>query len=286
MARIAFLGMGAMGSRMARACAVAGHAVCVWNRSADRLAGLDLSGMERADSPRAAAAGADFVIAMVRDDAAARRVWLDPVDGALAGMGADALAIECSTLGLATVRALGARFAQAGHGLIDAPVVGSRPQADAGQLIFLAGGDAEAVARATTFLSAMGSAVHHAGPQGSGMALKLAVNALFGIQVCAMAEIDTLLRRNGLDPALALPVLAATPVCSPAAAIAAKAMQGDAFPPLFPVELVAKDFACALQATDRAPLIAAAAAVFDQALAAGLGHDNLTGVVRLYRAKS
>ena len=98
MSKISVLGLGAMGARMAAHLIKAGHDVTVWNRTADATKPLVAAGATQAQTPREAAAGAAFVVAMVRDDDASRRVWLDPDNGALAGMAAGAVAIESSTL--------------------------------------------------------------------------------------------------------------------------------------------------------------------------------------------
>ncbi|MCA8907644.1 MAG: NAD(P)-dependent oxidoreductase [Rhodospirillaceae bacterium] len=287
MSRIAVLGLGAMGSRMAARLLAAGHAVTVWNRTATRTEVLHSAGAAVTTSPREAAAAADVVLAMLRDDDASRDVWLDEETGALAALAPGAIAIECSTLGLDWVRILAARCAAAGRAFLDAPVAGSRPQAEAGQLVFLVGGSADTVALAQPVLSALGSAVHHAGPAGAGAMAKLAVNALFGIQVATLAELVEAIRRQGFDAERALDAIAATPACSPAAKAAAGSMLADAFAPLFPVDLVEKDFGyvqAAAGAVDAAPMTAAARAVFLRAMREGLGADNLTGIVRLYRA--
>ena len=98
MSKVAFLGLGAMGSRMAANLMKAGHMVTVWNRSPAAAEALVASGARRASSPKEAAEGGDFVFAMVRDDNASQNVWLDSTNGALAGMHPGAVAIESSTL--------------------------------------------------------------------------------------------------------------------------------------------------------------------------------------------
>jgi 3-hydroxyisobutyrate dehydrogenase len=129
MAKIAFLGLGAMGARMASHLIAAGHELIVWNRNAAKATALVQKGARSASSPRQAAQGAEIVFAMLRDDAASRHVWLDKEDGALTAMTSQAMAIECSTLGLDWVREL-ARHCQAREiAFLDAPVSGSRPQA-------------------------------------------------------------------------------------------------------------------------------------------------------------
>lgn len=269
--QIAILGMGAMGSRMADRLEGAGHAVTRWNRSGATL------------TPRQAVADADMVIAMVRDDAASANVWLG-ADGALAGLKPGALAIESSTLSVSAVKILADAMRAAGRDFIDAPVLGSRPQAEAGQLVHFIGGEADLVSKATPVLAAMGASQLHAGPVGAGAALKLIANTLFGIQVAAVAELLGRMPRFGLDPAAAIDLLGRTPLLSPAAKGAAGLMLGNAHDPLFPVELVAKDFAYAIgDAADTMPLAQAALSVFEQAQDSGLGARNLTVIAQRYR---
>ena len=287
MSKVAFLGTGAMGSRMAANLLKSGHAVTVWNRDARKLAPLVDQGAQAAASPRSAVKDTEYVISMVRDDDASRGVWLDPAGGALAGMAHNAVAIESSTLTVEWVKELATDCNQQGIAMLDAPVAGSRPQAEAAQLIYLVGGEEAVCERAKPLLLAMGGAVHYAGPSGSGAAVKLMVNALLGIQLATMGELMGFARRAGLDEAKVVEILAATPVCSPAAKLAAEAMLKSNFSPMFPIELVAKDLAYVMRhaASDNAhlPMAESAHNVFAQAVAKGYGQDNITGVVKLYQ---
>jgi 3-hydroxyisobutyrate dehydrogenase-like beta-hydroxyacid dehydrogenase len=139
MTKVTVLGLGAMGSRMAANLLKAGHAVTVWNRSPAKT--LVTAGAQLAASPKAAAQGADFVIAMVRDDDASRDLWLSPETGAFAGLSQGAVAIESSTLTANWARTLGEEAKQRGLTFLEAPVAGSRPQAEAAQLVYFVGGD-------------------------------------------------------------------------------------------------------------------------------------------------
>lgn len=279
---IAVLGLGAMGSRMAAKLIDAGHEVTVWNRS---QAHPTPQGATRAASPADAAAGASLVISMLRDDAASQAVWLGE-GGALASLPENAVGIECSTLSMPFVSELGEVFAKAGRAFLDAPLAGSRPQAEAGQLIFFVGGDPQALETARPALEAMGAAVHHAGAAGAGALVKLMVNALFGAQLALLGEVIGMARRSGHDVARAVEILGATPVASPAAKLSAGAMLGEAFPPAFPIDLVEKDFgllaasAAALGAS--VPLGEATRAIYAAAKGEGYGEDNITGIVQRY----
>lgn len=286
MARISILGTGAMGSRMAITLLKAGHQVRLWNRNREKTLPLAAAGASVADSPRAAVVDADIAISMVRDDRASRQVWLHPDTGAIAGLPADSIAIESATVTLEWAREFHEACARRGIACLDAPVAGSRPQAEAAQLIYLVGGERETVTRAEPILRTMGAAVHHVGPAGAGAAAKLMVNALFGVQVAAMGEIIGLIRCCGLDTAKVIEVISATPVCSPAAKLAASAMLARNFAPMFPIELAAKDFGYAVEAAAAThaptPIVRAVEQVFAQALRQGYGNDNITGLVQLY----
>lgn len=270
MMRVGVLGLGAMGRRMAARLVAAGHEVTVWNRSP----GVAVEGAVAGSL--AEAARGEVVIAMVRDDAASGAVWAE----ALPVMAKGALAVECSTLSPAHVTELHARAAAVGVDFLDAPVAGSRPQAEAGALVFLAGGEAAAVARAEPVLRAMGRAVHHAGAPGAGAVVKLMVNTLLAAQVAAMAELMGMAARAGLEMERALAAVADTPVWSPALAGASGAMRVRSFAPAFPIDLVVKDLA--LAAAEEMPMASATLDIYSKAAAQGHGGDNITGVVQLY----
>ncbi|WP_404667407.1 NAD(P)-dependent oxidoreductase [Roseateles asaccharophilus] len=278
---IALLGLGAMGSRMAARLLAAGHDVVGWNRSPAPLQWLRTQGGRTAASPREAVAGARVVFSMVRDDEASRSVWLDADHGAAAALDTGAIGVECSTLSPAWIEELAASLAVP---LVDAPVAGSRSQAEAGQLIFMAGGPHEAVQRVTPLLLQMGSDVHAVGANGSGSALKLAVNSLFAAQVAVMAEQLAALAHQQVALPVALAALKAMPVTSPAAAGAAAAMLAGAYAPQFPVQLMAKDLAYALAAGgQRLPLTESILARFQAAREAGLGDEHVVALHKLYR---
>ncbi|KAF1023303.1 MAG: 2-hydroxy-3-oxopropionate reductase [Pseudomonas sp.] len=285
MATIAVLGLGAMGSRMALNLLRAGHAVTVWNRSAKAAEALVAAGAVLAATPKEAASGAQLVLSMVRDDAASRDVWLNPEHGAVSGMSPASLAVESSTVSHAWIVELGQALKDKGLQLIDAPVSGSRPQAEAAQLVFLVGGEPVAVEAARPVLLAMGSSLHHVGPLGAGTLVKLATNALLGVQVTTLAELFGMLGTQGVDLAKAFEAVGATSVSSIASQRSAASMAAGNFAPQFPVSLIEKDFGYVVSAAggaQAAPTIEASRKVFGAAIEQGLGDLNMTGVVQLF----
>jgi 3-hydroxyisobutyrate dehydrogenase len=282
---IALLGLGAMGSRMAANLLKADHALTVWNRTPEAAAALVAQGAKQAPTPRQAAAGADFVFAMVRDDEASREIWLSPHHGALEGLKEGAIAIESSTLTPGWIRELGLAVAARGSALLEAPVAGSRPQAETAQLVYFIGGDEAVLKQVKPLLIAMGSTITHVGPLGSGALVKLSTNALLGVQVTVLAELIGLLKRSGADVASAVKAIGGTAAWSPAANNLSSSMLAGNFSPQFPVELIEKDFGYAVDAAgspEEAPTIAAARGVFQKAIAEGFGSENMTGVVRVF----
>ncbi|BBP76744.1 3-hydroxyisobutyrate dehydrogenase [Pseudomonas sp. Ost2] len=285
MTTIAVLGLGAMGSRMALNLLRAGHTVTVWNRTEKAAEELVAAGASFAATPKEAATGAAIVLSMVRDDAASGDVWLHPQHGAFAGMNASSIAIESSTVSHEWVLDLGQAARARGLSLIDAPVSGSRPQAEAGQLVFLVGGEAAAVEAAREVLQAMGSSIHHVGALGAGALVKLATNALLGVQVTTLAELFGILGAHGVDLGKAFEAVGATSVSSIASQRSAASMTAGNFAPQFPVALIEKDFGYAVSAAGgaaAAPTIEAARQVFSSASQQGLGELNMTSVVKLF----
>lgn len=286
MSKIGFIGTGEMGSRMALHLLNHKHELRVWNRTPEKLTSLIERGAQPAATPGLAAKNADFVISMVRDDDASRAVWLDHDDGALAGMAPGTVGIESSTLTVDWIKELASAFSERRIGLLDAPVAGSRPQADAGKLIYLVGGDEAVFEKAKPLLLSMGASAHYTGQSGSAAAVKLMINALFGIQLAAIGELIGFARRLGVDDERAIEVLTTTPVCSPAVKIASAAMLSGNFSPMFPIELVEKDFKYVVHTAAskkiNVPMAQSAHKIFAKALTSGYGQDNITGVVKLY----
>ncbi|HEY3188900.1 MAG TPA: NAD(P)-dependent oxidoreductase, partial [Solirubrobacteraceae bacterium] len=158
MMRVAFLGLGIMGSRMAANLRRAGFDVVVWNRTRARAEEL---GEPIADSPRAAADGVDVLITMVPDSPEVEAV-LFGADGAVEALAPGALVIDMSTVAPSASRRIAERLAEREIHFVDAPVTGSSPRAEDGTLTIMAGGSAEDVARARPLFEAMGELIVHA----------------------------------------------------------------------------------------------------------------------------
>ena len=284
--KVAVLGLGIMGSGMAHNLLRAGFDLAVWNRSRAKADPLGEAGARIADTPAIAAQGADVVVAMLSDDDVSRAVWTG-ADGALATMRPGSVAIESSTLTAAWIRELAATAAAHGIDLLDAPVTGSKMQANEGTLRFFAGGDPAALDRAREVFVAMGSEAIHLGPSGSGATLKLVNNFLCGVQVASVAEAIAMLERSGLDARRGIELLGAGAPGSPILKMLAQRMLDRAFEPNFLLPLMAKDlgYAAAEFAAQgiQLPSAEAAKARFDAAAEAGLADRDMSAVIEPLR---
>ena len=286
MKKVAFLGLGAMGVRMAANILKAGHQVTVWNRTPSKADKLVISGAKLAQTPREAAQDADFIIAMVRDDNASKEIWLDPDTGAFSSMKKGAIAIDSSTLSVNWVKELNQHASERNIPFIEAPVSGTRPQAESGQLIYLVGGKEEAYENSKALLGTMGSVINYTGEVGNGALAKLCTNTLLGMQVATLAElISTLQRQQGADVEKIISALSSTAPWSASANGISTMMLHQMFAPMFPVELIEKDFSYTLEATGHTtPVIEAVRNVFKKGIDNGIGDENMTAVIKLYQS--
>ena len=284
--RIAFLGLGIMGSGMARRLLAAGAQLSVFNRSAERAAPFAEGGARVASSPRDAVADADIVFSMVADDAASRAMW-DGGYGALAGVRKGTLLVECSTVTVGRITELAEAAARIGCELVDAPVTGSKLQAAGGELVFLVGGTEQALARVRPALDAMGRTVLHLGPVGSGALVKLINNFLAGVQAASLAEAIAVIERSSLDRNQTIGAIVTGSPGSPVMKTLASRILADDFSPNFYLHLLAKDLGYAIAEGERVgvPMTTASSALelLRNSIARGDGDKDMAAVVEQFR---
>lgn len=197
--KVAFLGLGIMGSRMAANLCRAGFEVHAWNRTRARAEELAAEhGAVVADTAAEAAAAAGIAITMVVDSPEVEAVLFGP-DGAAEGLSEGDLAIDMSTIAPSASRAIADRLGERNVALLDAPVTGSKPKAADGTLTIMVGGDAAEYERAKPLFEAMGKLVLHVGPQGHGSMVKLINNTVAAVNTAAVAEGIAVGRSAGLD---------------------------------------------------------------------------------------
>ncbi|HEX5469119.1 MAG TPA: NAD(P)-dependent oxidoreductase [Gaiellaceae bacterium] len=237
MTAVAFVGLGAMGERMARRLLDAGHELSVWNRTPAKAEALVAAGARRAASAADAARSAEVAVTTVSDPAALEAVTAGPY-GVLAGLEPGSLLIEMSTVGPAALHDLAEKMPE-GTTLLDAPVLGSISEAEEGTLRIFVGGDEDGFARVAPLLVALGEPIL-VGPPGSGAAAKLVANStLLGV-LSLLGEALALGERLGLETEVVFDVLASTPLGAQAKR-RRPAVQEGRYPRRFALGLAAKD---------------------------------------------
>jgi 3-hydroxyisobutyrate dehydrogenase-like beta-hydroxyacid dehydrogenase len=243
MSAIAFCGLGRMGVPMAARLLGAGHDLRVWNRTPGRAGALVDAGATEAASPAEAGAGAEVVVTMLADPAAVEDVVLG------ADLGAGTTLIEMSTIGPDAVRSLAARLPE-GVDVLDAPVLGSIPQATEGTLKIFVGGAAGVFERCRPVLEAMGNP-RHLGPLGAGAAMKLVANSTLGALMTGLAEALALADGLGLEEADVLDILSESPI-----GVTTKGkrplIESGVYTPNFTLGLAAKDLRLVMEAAEAA----------------------------------
>lgn len=274
MTDVAFIGLGAMGSRMALNLHRAGFALRVWNRDPAKARPLVAAGARLAAGPADAATGASFVLSIVSDDVATREVMLG-AGGILAAVEPGTVVIDASTNTPGTAREMARAAAARGVHYLDAPVLGSLPQAEAGELAFLVGGDQAAFERSKPVLAAMSRTRHYLGDSGAGATVKLLNNMVSGSLVAVLAEAAQVAEAARIDPAAVVAALSDGAASSRILRSKLPQMFERNFEPQFQLELMEKDLRYFLQLAgdlDRpAPLASLIRSQYQAARRAALG---------------
>jgi 3-hydroxyisobutyrate dehydrogenase-like beta-hydroxyacid dehydrogenase len=245
MTTLGFVGLGAMGSRMAARLMAAGYPVIGYNRTARKADALVKAGMRLAPSPRAVAEASDAVFSMVTDNGALRAVALGP-DGVVAGLAAGAVFVEMSTVSPALVREVAAAVAARGAAMLDAPVSGSSITVEQGQASIVVGGELDILERVRPYLLAIGPTITHVGPLGLAKTMKIAINLGLAVQMLAFSEAVLLAEKSGIARERAVEAILKSVVASPMVKYRGPLVLGMPEEPLFDVSLMQKDLQLAL----------------------------------------
>jgi 3-hydroxyisobutyrate dehydrogenase len=280
---VAILGLGIMGSGMARRLLSSNFPLAVYNRDRAKCIPFAAEGAFIADSPREAASRAQIILSMVADDAASRHMWLGD-KGALAGVSPSSVLIESSTLSLDWIKELESAAAQLGCEFLDAPVTGTKPHAESGELLFLVGGSPDALDAARPVFSVLGRDVVYLGPSGSGALMKLINNFMCGVQAASFAEALSLTDAGGLDRSKAVSILAGGAPGSGIVKRIADRLASNDYTPQFALRWMAKDLAYAVgSGTAKGVSLrtaTAALSVFQEAIAEGHGDEDFSAVTK------
>jgi len=285
---VAILGLGTMGSGMAANLLKADFSLSVYNRTTAKAQALIDAGAQLASTPAEAAKGASVIISMLADDAASREVWLGK-NGALDAARKGAILVESSTVSPAWIAEFAELAEQRRVDLLDAPVTGSRMQAEAGQLSFLVGGKETALEALTPVLKAMSKEIVHLGPVGSGAKMKLINNFLCGVQVASLAEGLAWIEHSGLDRDKALSILKTGAPGSPLLGAISARMISQNYTVNFLLKLMTKDLLYAqneaAQSNVDLKTAEVARSLFEAAIARGFGDQDMASVIEPLRNK-
>ncbi|WP_197915882.1 3-hydroxyisobutyrate dehydrogenase [Thiosulfatihalobacter marinus] len=275
--KIGFIGLGNMGAPMAANLARAGHDVTGFD-----MADVAIDGVTMAASGAKAAAGADVVITMLPNGAILRAV----ANEVIPAMSKGAALVDCSTVDVDSARAVAQQAAEAGLLAVDAPVSGGIGGAAAGTLTFMAGGSAEAFAKAEPLFEIMGQKAVHCGESGAGQAAKICNNMILGVTMIATCEAFALADKLGLDRQKMFDVVSTSSGYSwtmnaycPAPGVGPQSPADNGYKPGFASELMLKDLRLSQQAAESAdadtPMGKMAAALYEQFVESedGLGTD-------------
>ncbi len=278
---VAVLGTGIMGAAMARNLLSAGMAVRAWNRSREKAESLAREGAEIADDPADTARGADFILTMLSDaDAVEEAVGGD----VLSALAEDSVWLQMSTVGEGGNERLAGMAADHGVTYVDAPVLGTKQPAEQGQLIVLASGPEEVRERSEQVFGVVGSKTVWLGEAGEGSRLKLVANTWIVGLLGVLAETVAFAEATGVDPAKFLETIEGGPLGLPYAQLKGSMMVEDDFPTSFSANLARKDAALVLDSARDHDLhlriAEAVTALFDDAIQAGHGEDDMAAIYR------
>jgi 3-hydroxyisobutyrate dehydrogenase-like beta-hydroxyacid dehydrogenase len=283
--KVALLGTGRMGGAMVGTLRRAGFDVVAWNRDRGKChAVAHTSGAEVAEGAAEAASAADVAITSLADDAAVEAVYADAVEGFHAGQ----VVLEMSTIAPETVRKVARSVQGSGATMLDAPVSGSVPVVERGELLIMVGGDPDALERARPVLEALSSTIIHVGELGTGATMKLAVNALVHGLAVALSESLVLAERAGVERTTAYEVFASGAAAAPFVLYKRGAFERpDETPVAFSLDLVAKDLDLILALAERvgAPMPQGDTNREEvrAALAAGMGASDMSALAGYLR---
>jgi len=280
--RIGFIGLGIMGQPMALNLVKAGHALTVYNRTAEKTEPLKQAGARVASTPAAAAAHAEFVVIIVTDSAAVEEVVLGK-DGILGSLESGAVIIDSSTISPQVSRRMACQVAGPGAAWLDAAVTGSKHGAEKGDLTFMVGGDRQTFERALPILQVMGKKHIYCGQNGLGLSAKLAQNTIQATLLEVFSEGLVLAAKAGVPPETMLEVLQSSLARSALTDFKTPFILKGDFTPYFPLKLMHKDLELAMEAAYAhqvtMPVLAAAKEVYSAAKASGKGELDYAAII-------
>lgn len=283
MAKVGFLGLGIMGSRMAANLIRGGFDVHVWNRNRTKCAPLVELGAKLADYPMDVTAECDVTFAMVSDPAAAKSICFGP-GGVLAGIGEGRGYVDMSTVDAGTSQEIEAAITAVGGRFLEAPVSGTKKPAEDGTLIILAAGDQSLYHEVIPHFEKMGKLYPYLGKTGQGTNMKLVINMIMGGMISIFSEGLSLAQKSSIDSQKMLEILSAGALASPLFSGKGPMILEDDFSTSFPLKHMQKDLRLAIDLGDKLgqplPNAATVNETFKRASHMGLSDEDFTAVFK------
>jgi 3-hydroxyisobutyrate dehydrogenase len=271
-ARIGFIGLGLMGSRLTRRLHSSGWDVQAWNRSPDPAKSLARDGVAISTSLSKLVADSDVILSSLANDAAVRSVYFD--DGVFSSVKPGDVILEMSTISPELSRLLHQEASARGVDLLDLAISGSTPAVEAGTITLLGGGDKSTFERCTPIYESIAKQWFLIGPGSSGILMKLVVNLLLGVDMQAIAEAVSLGEHLRIDRNVLLDVLSRTTVIPPAFGGKIKKIKNNDYSPEFPLRLMSKDMDLVMDAAKTSGADLPAARVAQSVLASNLSSNG------------
>ncbi|HTP31334.1 MAG TPA: NAD(P)-dependent oxidoreductase [Candidatus Acidoferrales bacterium] len=285
MAKLGFLGLGLMGYPMARNLLRAGNDVAVWSNTTDKA--RKLAAEEKGNFcavPKDVAAKADVIFLCVGDSEMAHTVILG-ADGVIEGVRPGSVVVDCSTIGVRESRGIGEALKAKGVDFLDAPVTGSTPGAESGNLTFMIGGDQAVFERVRPLIEPMGKKLYFCGGPGMGLQAKLAQNLVLSNILMAFNEGMVLATKGGMDPRLMLEILDNSAAKSGLISYKAPFVFARNFTTNFSVKWMHKDIGLMLESGQElgVPLLLTGLTrqLFQTAIAAGYGDEDICSTIKV-----
>ena len=285
MANLGFLGLGLMGYPMARNLCRAGHSVALWSNTTAKARKLaaDEKGIF-CDTPKQVAEHADYIFLCVGDTEMAREVLLG-ASGVIQGIHPGAVVADCSTISPSESRKIGEAFQAKGADFLDAPVSGSTPGAESGNLTLMIGGDQAAFEKIRPYLEPIGKKIYFCGGPGMGLQAKLTQNLVLSNILMAFNEGMVLATKGGMDPKLMLDILDNSAAKSGLISFKAPYVFKRDFTTAFSTKWMHKDIGLALASADELglplPITSLTEQLYRAAISEGYGEEDMCSTIRV-----
>ena len=268
-AKVGFIGLGLMGSRLARRLHSTGWKIRAWNRSSQPATQINKEGIAVAPSVASLVAGSDVILSSLANDEAVRSVYLDR-GGVLSEAKPGTVILEMSTISPELSRSLHEEARKRGINFLDVAISGSTPAVDAGTITLLAGGDKETFEQCVPIFESIAKQWFLIGPGSSGVQMKLVVNLLLGLDMQAIAEAVSLGEHLQIDRSILLDLLPKMAVIAPAMLGKIRKIKDSDYSPEFPLRLMSKDMDLVMDAARKSGADLPAASVTQSVLASSV----------------